>query len=391
MTLRTILLILTAVIPVGMARTAVAQMPPGHHSSRPGQRYSLGIRIGDGPSTKALRVPVKLSSFTAPAELQQRIELPSPWVPVYVSQFLPHAELRQEVASSESAAGHPMTLLSIEGPEQTYTRWLVDGDPERNRLISLVGTWRFMVVEDRAARDQLWTDFTTELRRPPMLRIRSLHDGKETSIPAEAGKTHDLPDLGGRVIVHEFYSHYAMSDKTNKPVNVSPKRVNPAVLVELRANGQSEQRWVFSQFPDYGSDRPLVVPWKVMLDCPAEGKGQRPDVAIVMTRGSGWEAWVRHLGTTKTYDASGGVLIDLPSSPYQFRLKRTILSGRLMETYHTTQKRKGTPALLIESPDTKPHPLSVWLTPDKPRIVLLETGPVTFTLNAETGPVGDHP
>ncbi len=388
---RNLLLLPAALILVGMARSTVAQIQHGHHATPSPQRYSLEILIGDGPSAKAVRVPVELASSTAPAELRQRIELPSPLVPVFAREFLPHAELRQEVAPSESSGGHAMTLLSIEGPEQSYTRWLVDGDPERNRLISLVGTWRFMVVENREKRDQLWTDFSTELRRPPMLRVRSIDGGKETRVRADTGEVHDLPDLGGQVIIREFYSHYAMSDKTNKPVNVSPKRVNPAVLVELRSGGRSEQRWVFSQFPDYGSDKPMVIPWKIMLDCPAEGKGQRPDVAIVMTHGIGWEAWVRHQGTTNTFDATGGVPIDLPASPYRFRLKRTILSGRLVETYHTTQGRKGTAALLLESPDAKPHPVSVWLTPDKPRVVRLETGPATFTLTAEREPAGGHP
>lgn len=370
---------------------SLGQVGHGGHGTPSPQRFSVEIRLGSGSAAKILRSSVELPSPNASADLRQRIVLPAPLAAIQLRQFLPKAERHQKVTPDESPGARPMTLVSITGPTQSFSRWLVAGDPERNRLISLIATWRFMAVEDRTQRDHLLVDFETEHSRPPMIRVVPIDGGRETTVLANPGTVHELPHLGGQLIVREFFSHYALSNKTNKPLNASPKRVNPAVLLELRFGDTREQRWVFSQFPDYTGEKPSVIPWKCVLDCPAEGKRPRPDVAIVVTHDADWEAWVRHGGATETFDAAGATSIELPSTPYRFRLSRTIRSGRLVETYRQADGRGTEPALLVETLDAKGRPISIWLTPGKPRIMLLETGPATLTLTMEGGPGKGHP
>lgn len=189
----------------------------------------------------------------------------------------------------------------------------------------------------------------------------------------------------------EFYPHYAISDKTNQPVNLSVRRINPAVLVELERNGVREKRWVFARFPDYTTGAPRQIPWKVTLDCPAEGKAPRPDVAVVLTRPETWEVWVRHSGGTDAKPAVAGRFFDLPSSQYRFRLDHLLPSGRLVESYRPVDDKNSVPALRIETMDEADKSVAVWLTPNKRRILTTKSGPMTLQVLTDLDPGGGHP
>ncbi len=368
-----------------------AQVGLGHHPPIAQQRYVLEVTFLDAASPKVVRVPIELADSTAPTTLDQTVALPAPLTPIHVREFLPKAKLHQDVKPEDAPGARPATLVSIEGPTQSTSRWLLADDPQRNRLTSLIGTWRFMTVDDKDHRDRLFYDFETEYIRSPTLHVAASDGSSAGSFVAEPGTIHELAELSGRVRVREFYPHYAISDKTNKPTNLSVKRVNPAILVELETDGIREERWVFAQFPDYATTAPRQIPWKVTLDCPAEGKAPRPDVAVVFTKPATWEVWIRHAGRTKAYAASADKFFDLPSSQYRFRLEHLIPSGRLVESYRPVDGSSGVQAIRVESVDDKDQPVVVWLTPNKPHVLATRSGPMTLQLVTELAPGGGHP
>lgn len=368
-----------------------AQMDHGHHPAFAQQRYALKVQFTENSVQKVIRAPIELKDATAAETLDQVVALPAPLPPLHVRAFLPSATLEQSVVPDPTGKAPAATLVSIEGPRQSIARWMVADDPQRNRLTSLIGTWRFMTVTDEQQHAQLYYDFQTEYSRSPRLQVAASADSTPTTITAEPGTIHDLPALGGRVRILDFYPHYALSKESGQPVNVSAKRVNPALHVELERYGVKEKRWVFAQFPDYRTGEPEVIPWRLTLDCPAEGKSPRPDVAIVLTRPDLWETWLRFADTTTAQAAEADQLVDLPGSQYAFRLRRMIPSGRLVERYKPTNAKNGVQAVRVDTMDAQGRDVTAWLIPQKPYIVPGKIGPITLTLEIGLESGGSHP
>jgi len=373
------------------AHRALAETEVGHHPPMAQQQYVLEVGFSDATGPQVVRAPIDLADPTAPATFDQTVALPAPLTAIHVREFLPDAQLRQEARRDNTPGALPATLVSIEGPTQSIRRWLVAGDPQRNRVTSLIGTWRFMTADDRDDHDQLLQDFETEHTRPPMLHVARPNGSSAGSFLAEPGTIHEVPGLSGRLRVRAFYPHYAISDKTNKPTNLSFKRVNPAILIELEAGDIREQRWVFAQFPDYTTGVPQRIPWKVTLDCPAEGKAPRPDMAAVFTRPSTWEVWIRHAGRTQVHDARPDTYFDVPSSQYRFRLEQLIPSARLVESYRPVDDQNGVQAIRVESVDEAGRPVAIWLTPNKLHIMSTRHGSMTLRVLTEFAQDGGHP
>jgi len=376
---------------VASPATLRAQMDHGHHPAFAQQRYALKVHFTENSVQKVIRAPIELKDATAAETLDQVVALPASLPPLYVRSFLPSAKLEQSMVPDPTGDAPAATLVSIEGPRQSIARWMVADDPQRNRLTSLIGTWRFMTVADKQQRDQLFYDFQTEYSRSPRLQIAAAEGSTPTTITAEPGTIHDLPALGGRVRVLDFYPHYALSKESGQPVNVSAKRVNPALHVELERHGVKEKRWVFAQFPDYKTGEPEVIPWRLTLDCPAEGKSPRPDVAVVLTHPNSWEIWLRFADTTTAQAAKADQLVDLQGSQYAFRLRRMVSSGRLVERYTPSDAKDGVQAVRVDTVDAKGRDVTAWLIPQKPYIVPGKTGPITLTLEIGLESGGSHP
>jgi len=368
-----------------------AQMGHGHHPAIAQQRLSLEARFLQDGTTKARRTKLEIADPSVAQNLDQVIHLAPGLAPVRVRAYLPSAALDQSISPDPTGKAPAATLVSIEGPRQSITRWLVADDPQRNRLTSLIGTWRFMTVESEIQRDRLYYDFKTEHSRPPRLVVAGPGGESPISWIAEPGTIHDLPSLNGRLRVLEFYTHYGVSNETGRPMNVSAKRVNPAVRVELDRDGVREKRWVFAQFPDYKTGEPETIPWRLTLDCPAEGKSPRPDVAVVLTRPDTWEVWLRQQGSTRALPATADRKVDLPGSQYAFRLRELVPSGRLVETYAATDGKDGVQALRVQTVAAGGGEVDAWLTPNKPYIVSGRNGPITLTLMTELSSGGNHP
>ncbi len=141
--------------------------PPGTglHAPIPARSYYFQYRIEGTEKPLVVRVPIELASITTAAELDQVIELPAPLSPIRLTRYLPRAVVEQLVVPDESDRAKPAVLISIEGATRTVQRWLLADDPERNRLTSFIGLWRYMAVTDNSQRDELFRQFENEPQR----------------------------------------------------------------------------------------------------------------------------------------------------------------------------------------------------------------------------------
>lgn len=374
----------TALGTVLISGVVLAQTSDHHaHPPMPDQKYSLHCRLDGGNEPAVIDVSLEIPTPVAPAELDQPVRVPSLGRALRVKRYLPRAKLEQEMVADESSDARPGIRISIDGPTQSHRRWLLASDAKRNRLISLIGTWRYQSVADRDERDELFRLFEEEWTRAPVLRVSRLDSSGLEVLPAEPGTAQNLKDLQCRVRVLSFYPHFTMDKATAKPSNRSDKRENPAALVEIEHQGRKEERWVFAKFPDFRALKEVNLPYKITLDCPLEPSGTTPDFVLVLTGGEAHEVWIRHGGDIRERPIAVGEKIGVPGSQYTFHIAEFIPSGRLVERYRPAEGRGGVPALLVDMANVAGPTEDVWLEMGETRVIGTEAGPLKLWFGPE--------
>jgi hypothetical protein len=392
---RWLLYVITGTMLAG-AGPAAAQAPGsghGFHPPMPGQELFLECRLGDSNPPKTIESVLPIPVPMAPQELNHTVSLPAPWAPIQVKQYLPRAVRDQNVVPVDDEQGQPSVLLSVDGPTGTFDRWLVAGDAERNRLVSLIATWRYMSVADPQQRDDLYHQFEQELTRTPMLRVTRTGSDEFGELPAKPGETRTFENLGVTVTVRLFYSDFGLRDDTKEPVNRSEKRLNPAALVEIDDHGKKQEQWVFAKFRDFMAHESESLPYRITLDCPLDRERPIPDYVIATIARARHELWTRHQDRTTSKPLALNESTKVAGSKYSFALKQFLPSGRLVETYRPTEGRGAVTALQVDvagAPGASPAPY--WLELGKPRSIPTQVGPLTLTFASRpAGSPGGHP
>ncbi len=344
----------------------------------PDQQFYIYARLDRTVDPVRADAAVNLPSPSAPAKLDQVLPLPAPLRPIRLTRYLPRAKLEQTVVPSESAGAAPAILLSIDGPTQSHQRWLVADDPERNRLTSMIGTWRYMPVADQGQRDELFTQFEQEFTRDPILTVAHADGGSPRTLGAKPGATLVLDDLGCTILVKRFFPDFARDEKSKKPMSKSDLRANPAALVEIEYKGKKEDRWVFARFPNYRHENSTVTAIQVTLDCPVEPRRNTADFALLTIGRVAHEVWVRHKGRTTSKPLSLDTPVKVPDTQYAFHIADYIPASRLNEEYHPVEGRGGVPALQITTTDASGGKVAMWLALDRQRILRTPLGPMAI-------------
>lgn len=375
--------------------SAVRAQPHGHrtHPLMPGQSFVFRCQVRSEESPRVVEVPVELASPLVPADLTQVVELPAPLPPIRLIRYLPHAKLEQNVVPDTGEGATSAVLVSIKGPKQSYQNWLVAGDPDRNRLISFIATWRYMTVENKEQRDDLYSQFEKELTRDPMLIATGLDGSNPHRLPLRIGEVQDVPALKCKFLVRSFFHDYAIDDAAKKPVDRSDKNLNPAALVEITRGDKRQVQWVFAKFPDFQIDEVQEQVCRITLDCPLHKQRDTPDFAIVTIGKAGHEMWMRHQGKCVSQPLETGKTVPITGSRYGFGLDRFVPRGRLVEKYTPAGEGGGVPALALRPGGTPDADEPIWLTPGKARAFGIKgvTATVSFDHKRQSPPATTRP
>ena len=377
-----------------LAGGAVWAQPSGHgvHPPRPDTQLFVTLQAPEVQPPIGKDVPLQLRSPFRAEALQQTIELPESLGALRAVQYLPAAQLEQSVAPGESAPGPGAIELAVEGPTQSFRRWLLADDPERNRLMSYIASWRYMTVADETQRNALFTQFETEFTRSPTLRVAALSGSTWREFVAEEGKAYVDDELGCTVSVKRFFPDYAIDPSTLSPSNQSQRRRNPAVLVEIQQRGTVEDRWVFSKFPEFSHAGGARLPVRIILDCAMETEGATPDFAMVTIGKSTHEVWTRTAGKATSTDLTKDHPVVVPGSSYVFRLTGFVPNARIVESYRPADKGKGRPAVEFEVSSGQSPPGRWWLELGQTRRLPTPGGAVWVGLQDHPTSIGKaHP
>ena len=355
----------------------------------PDQKLYFQVRpaaVGD-----TLTTPLSLETPLREAKLDQTVTPPGKFPPIRLKEYLPQSTLDQRVVEDKGSDGRPAVRLSVDGPTQSYQRWLLADDAERNRLISFIATWRLMRLTDASQRDELFDQFKNELTRKPKVLVGRIDSEATRAIALGDDLPQKLDDLGCTVRVRHFFPDYAMDDKTMTPVNRSEHRVNPAALVEIEHGGVTEQRWVFAKFPGFVQPDVNQLPYRVSLDCPVETPQKVPDYAVVVIGADRVELWTRHEGETKSAAFAKGDAVAVHGSQYKFKLTEFVECGRIVEEYKSAAR--GVAALRVEIGEDPASAPTVWLEMNKPRTVSTPAGALVLSFGTQPSPppAGGHP
>ena len=369
--------LLVLLLPAGLL---VASPPsgPSPHGLRHGRELYVVCRLDAKPEPVVAEAVLELASPMEAADLDQTIEFAPPVAPIRLTKYLPQAECEQSFVAGEGPGTNPGIELVIKGPTQSYQQWLVANDTERNRLISLIGKWRYMAVADKAEREELFAQFENELTGKPTLRISKPDGGDPVTLPVEPGATRKLPDLGCTIRVQSFFPHFGIHEMTKQPANMSDRRLNPAALVEIERNGKKETQWVFAKFPGFRAEKLAGPPFEMALDCPLENQDNTPDFALVSVGSDGHELWRHENGKSTAKPIAIDEPTEVPGSQYAFHIAKFVPAGRLVEEYHPAEGRSAVPALRIETTDAAGEPTILWLEFGKPRIISTAKGPMSI-------------
>jgi hypothetical protein len=363
---------------LGASWSRAQPMGHGAHPPLPGQQFYVQCRFNAGGETKLVEVPLKLVSPAMAAELDQTVALPAPLPPLHLKQYLPQAVLEQDVVPAERPDAVLAVQVSIDGPKQSYQRWLVANDNARNRLTSLIGTWRYMSVADQRQRDELFTQFEDELTRAPKLLVSRADGTGACRLSAEVGDVHRVDALDCTLRVLKFYAHFGLDPGTGEPIDQSEQRLNPAVLVEIESAGKKEERWVFAKFAGFQMQKE-TLPYRIGLDCALAQTRSTPDFAIVTVGGTTHEVWTRQAGKSVSKQVRLDEAIEVAGSRYTFHLARFVPSGRLVEQYRAQSGQGATAALRLETADADGSRASVWLALGKEQMISTAQGPLAVS------------
>lgn len=364
------------------------------HPVMPDQNLFVRVQPLEGSDRTAVQVPVTLVSPLLPTDLDQTVALPGGGGGnILLRKFLPQAALEQRAVSVDGGSGKPAIELSIEGPTQSLRRWLIADDPERNRLSSFIGTWRFMTAGSPDQADSLFKQFETEFTREPQLAV-SRRDGSDSrTLNLRIDETQPLDGLGCALRVLRFFPDYGVVEEKNEAINRSEHRRNPAAEVDVTCGDRSSRRWIFAKFPSFGGKSSDEVPIQITLDCPVEGTGNAPDFVITnLGGGERFEAWVRHQGKVDRGSLKVREFREVVGSQYKCQILSFLPSARLVEEYKPVTQGTGSAALLVQVPDVTGGEKTLWLGVGESRTVASKYGllSVGFLTQAPSRP-GAHP
>ena len=354
---------------------AFGQMPGhGGHPMMPTQKLVLRCRLDVDGEQRVVEEVLEVPSALAPADLTQTLALPAPWPAVTATKFLPQATLRQQVEPAADGQGQPAMYLAIDGTKQHYQRWLVANDAERNRLLSLIGTWRYMAVREEADRDALVKQFEEELTRPPQLMIAARDGSWSHSYGIEPGTSHEVKEAGSVVRIKQFLPDFAVRSEGGEPISRSDQRYNPALLVEVQAGEKRVERWLFAKFGGFQMHESADLPFEARFDCPLAKKSNAPDFLVLTLLPERHEVCTRYEGKTRTTPLVPQKPVDVPGARYTFKMEQFVASGRLVETYETVEGGRGSPAVEIRTVDKDGQVVHVWLPLGKEQTLELAPG-----------------
>lgn len=355
----------------------------GFHPVMPDQTLYFYYRFDGAAEPVAIQVPLSLTSSSAPEELDQLVTVPTPLPPVSVKQYLPKAVLEQRAVRDDGPEAGRVVQIAINGPTQSFHRWLAANDVARNRLVSFIGTWRYMAVDDPRQRDRLLEQFKNELTRGPVVHIQRTDTGRSAEIKAVPGTVSSLPALECTVRVREFLPDFAFDSRTKQPVKKSDARVNPAVKVVVEHQGAREQWWAFAKFPQFQLGSRDRLPFRITLDCPLEKQGNTPDFVVVTVGVDAHEVWTRLGGEVTAKPVSLEKPLEISGSQYTFQLADYVPSGRLVEHYNSRAGPDAVTALRVEMPDAAGASKSLWLELGKQRVLPTAEGLITLAFGPQ--------
>ena len=364
----------------------------GAHAPLPGEKLVFHCRAGQPGPGLSIDVPVALPAADAEATLDQSIELPQPYQPVKLVRYLPRAELQQKAAAVPENNGAPAVQLTVAGPTQSFTRWLVADDQERNRLISFIATWRFMNVAGVAGRNALNSQYRSEFKREPIMAVSTLDGSNRVERPLRIGETQRLEELGCKLKVLEFFTDYGVDGSTKAAINRSPRRRNPAVLVEIDYKRVPEQRLIFAKFPEFWLHDNDRHPFRVILDCPVEPDPRVPDYLLIAIDERLSELWIRYEDEIEVRNLVPDYLFGVKGSQYKWNVSGFVPSARIEESFIPAEGKGDGAALRLEYADAGGERSTHWLEMGKFRTLSTSAGPLVVWFGPEkSGEAGAHP
>lgn len=158
------------ILPLFAANALFAQHGEYNHQP-PRVNLQLIFSYQLNTATGTIREVINIEKQAQDGALNQTIVLGEGKGEIKLLRYLARASREQTMIADDTKQAQPALLLSIDGPTQSMQRWMIASHPQRNRLNSLIGKWRYFAIDDPSKRNEQLAQFENEYDRSASLLI----------------------------------------------------------------------------------------------------------------------------------------------------------------------------------------------------------------------------
>lgn len=253
-------------------------LPPGHPRMDE-LRWAVEVRR---PGTD-IAARIDIPPGDAKNERELALDATVAGVKVRVLRYAPRMDVREEMAPAGN--GRPAVRVHGRLEARTLDRWLLCGDPVRNRIETefLALTYRGPLSEAEVEQER---KYLRELTRPlPKLIVERRADGGREVHVIEKGSKIQVRDPAMEIEVVRLVNFFGIDQRGQVVDRGDPgRRMNPAAELRVRRGASVRTAWLFSLFPQFskGADDEDFV---LHYHCPAEANPHKKLTLVLVDRG----------------------------------------------------------------------------------------------------------
>jgi len=329
---------------LGLAVLGTLTAQAGPHDAFMGGPWEVMVRIGlEGD---ILHFPIAVDDESRAQALSQDLPIRGTAVTLHFEQYVP--DLVWTLACVPAAPGGCVAKLQLRGADLEQQLWLSTRDVGRQSISARIG--------GVAIREVKHPDTLAALAHPQtvgVLTVAGTDVNAVQEIPAQLGRPTALADGRSTLTVLRYEPHYDMDRQTQAVTSLSEAPVNPAVLVRLDQDGQTQEQWVWERFtaPPHDSHRfPLRVTFTHTRLGPAENR-----YLLTVVRDGDATLYTRREGRLHGERVTLQRPYAFGDSGYAFTVEEIAQGVTLQNTWKNNSNRLVRPALVgtIQTGDTR--------------------------------------
>lgn len=305
---------------------------------------------------------------------------------ISVERYLPDSVWSRRVIEDDDPLLKPAVEVSLSPSGRENATWIFAGQPADPATASVA----YRVFSDAAQLERVVNTDPASSQPASVDVVKVVYNGNTFEIPVEdcTAKAAPLGKTGYAVRVLRYLPH-AIVGADSRLTNVSDRRINPAIEVEIIGPSTRETRIAFANFPGFSHGKDELEEVKLTF---IAANDPAPIAPLEILGGPGDELYVRFQLEGRPFRVeklSIDTTIDSPWPGWKFCVSRRFAHARVEWSLEPTESigANRLPALLLKI-GTPTESVETWVQKYEPRPVLAEGTPYQIIYADKRVPLG---